>query len=157
MNSSTMTTSQRPRFSLRISLLRRLLACSPKLARPLKDATMEQMRRASEQQLPDCLFSASANRQKLGNSPSVEALMTLCWAIHVIEKELRLENTPKLGADMEEGQAVELTFRPTIEIREREEFPFVKHGRRGSMGSGSGRSKKTLGDWRPVFDHPHGR
>lgn len=118
---------------------------------------MEQMRRASEQQLPNCLSSASANRHGLGNSPSVEALMTLCWAIHVIEKELRLENTPKLGADMEGGQTVELAFRPTTKVRERDgdSFSFVQHGRRGSMGSG--RSKKTLGDWRPVFDRPHGR
>lgn len=159
MTSSTLTTSQRPRFSLRISLLRRLLACSPKLARPLKDATMEQMRRAVEQQLPDCLSSAGANRHSMGNSPSVEALMTLCWAIHVIEKELRLENTPKLGADMEGGQTAELTFRPTTKVRERDgdSFSFVRDGRRGSMSSGSGRSKKSLGDWRPVFDRPHGR
>ncbi|KAF8858763.1 hypothetical protein BDZ45DRAFT_590714 [Acephala macrosclerotiorum] len=139
--------------------IQRLLACSPKLARPLKDATMEQMRRAVEQQLPDCLSSASANRHSMGNSPSVEALMTLCWAIHVIEKELRLENTPKLGADMEGGQTAELTFRPTTKVRERDgdSFSFVRDGRRGSMSSGSGRSKKSLGDWRPVFDRPHGR
>jgi len=112
---------------------------------------MVAMRLASEQQLHDCLSSADASRHDLGNSPSVEALMTLLWAIHVIEKE-REQNTPKLDAAVEEGQAMELTFGP-IKLRERE-VSYVEHGR-GAM-VGSGRSEKSLGDWRPVFDRPHG-
>lgn len=99
MNSSIKTTSLRPRFSLRISLLRRLLACSPHLCAPLKDATLKAIAAASEQlQLHNCLFEAS-DRLEGTNSPSIEALMTLLWAIHVIGKEIEQRDmAPKLDA-----------------------------------------------------------
>jgi transcriptional activator HAC1 len=154
MTSSTTTTSLHPRFSLRICLLRRLLACSPNLARPLKDATMVAMRLASEQQLSGCFSSADASCRELRDSPSVEALMTLLWAIHVIEKEREQSTLPKLDAAKEEEQTREFAFRPTIRSRERE-ISLVKHGKGPMMGSG--RSKKSLGDWRPAFGRPHGR
>lgn len=117
---------------------------------------MVAMRLASEQQLSNCFSSVGPSCHELGSSPSVEALMTLLWAIHVIEKER--ENTlPKLDVAMDEEQEAEFAFRPsTIKRRERE-VSYVKHGRRGPM-AGSGRSKKSLGDWRPAFDGcPHGR
>ncbi|KAL3418912.1 transcriptional activator hac1 [Phlyctema vagabunda] len=111
--SSTMTTptnshSLRPRFSLRIQLLRRLLSSSPYLARPLKDATLGAMRLAFAQQLPgDCLNNATVCRESSGSmSASFETLMTLHWAIQVIEREL--QETPTLDAAAVVGQAGEL-------------------------------------------------
>jgi transcriptional activator HAC1 len=84
------THSQRPRFSLRIRLLRRLLACSPHLARPLMDATMVAMRLSSEQQLArDCMSSVAVCESRDKNSPSMESLMTLLWATKVIDSERR--------------------------------------------------------------------
>ncbi|PQE30116.1 bZIP transcription factor protein [Rutstroemia sp. NJR-2017a WRK4] len=103
----TKSHSLRPKFSLRIRLLRRLLACSPNLARPLMDATSEAMRLLSEQKLVrDCLSSAGECDLRDGDkSPSIESLMTLLWAIKVIEKEQALP-TPKPDAVMEgAGQA----------------------------------------------------
>jgi transcriptional activator HAC1 len=90
---STTTTSHslRPRFSLRIRLLRRLLSCSPHLARPLMDATLEAMRSVSEQQLArDCLSTGVAvSDRRFGGSTTVGSLMTLLWAIKCIDKEHR--------------------------------------------------------------------
>ncbi|KAH6674743.1 transcriptional activator hac1 [Halenospora varia] len=142
--SSTTTTRSRPRFSLRISLLRRLLACSPNLARPLMDATMVAMRSASEQQLTrDCLSGVDASvRLDRGTSPSVEVLMTLLWAITVIEKERKLK-TPKLDAATEVRQAcdeLDEMFRP----RDIKRVSFVTKEQHigGAMG------QKSLEGWR---------
>lgn len=150
MTSSTTTTSLRPRFTLRIRLLRRLLTCSPNLARPLLDATMVAMRLASEQQLQDCLSNADAGHYGGSNSPSVEVLMTLLWAITVIEKERgERQETPKLDAAAEVRQSeLEELFRPR-EIRgDRRGFSFVSHGREaGALG------QKSLEGWR-LGDHP---
>lgn len=78
MSSSSTTTTLRPKFSLRISLLRRLLACSPNLARPLKDATMVAMRQlSSSASVHDCLSPVDGTRLGGTDSPSIEALMTL--------------------------------------------------------------------------------
>jgi len=117
---------------------------------------MVAMRLASEQQLSDCLSSADASRHELGNSPSVEALMTLLWAMHVIEKE-REQDTLCLDVATGEEQETELAVRP-IKIRERR-VSFIKHGSdRPITGSGRGMSKKSLEDWRTAFDgRPHGR
>ena len=150
MTSSTTTTSLRPRFTLRIRLLRRLLTCSPNLARPLLDATMVAMRLASEQQLQDCLSNADAGHYGGSNSPSVEVLMTLLWAITVIEKErVERQETPKLDAAAEVRQSeLEELFRPR-EIRgDRRGVSFVPHGRQaGALG------QKSLEGWR-LGDHP---
>lgn len=136
-----------------MSLLRRLLACSPNLARPLKDATMVAMRLTSEQQLQDRFSSADLGCRQLGNSPSLEALMTLLWAIHCIEKERDQDSTLlQLDAAADREREMGLAFRPTNKIRGRE-ISYVKHGRRSMMGSGQ--SKKSLDDWRPAFG-PHG-
>lgn len=150
MTSSTTTTSLRPRFTLRIRLLRRLLTCSPHLARPLLDATMVAMRLASEQQLQECLSNADAGHYGGSNSPSVEVLMTLLWAITVIEKErVERQETPKLDAAAEVRQSeLEELFRPR-EIRgDRRGVSFVPHGRQaGALG------QKSLEGWR-LGDHP---
>jgi len=146
--SSTTTTSLRPRLSLRISLLRRLLACSPNLARPLMDATVVAMRSASEQQRThDCLSNADASvRQVDANSPSIESLMTLLWAIHVIEKEReQTEKTPKLDAAAVVGQPcgeLDELFRPRniTKTTRTEGISYLSGGRETW--------KKSLEDWR---------
>jgi len=146
MTSSTTTTSLRPRFTLRIRLLRRLLTCSPNLARPLLDATMVAMRLASEQQLQDCLSNADAGHYGGSNSPSVEVLMTLLWAITVIERErVERQETPKLDAAADVRQSMELQelFRP----RELRGVSFVPHGREAGVG------QKSLEGWR-LGDRP---
>lgn len=106
---TTKSRSLRPKPALRIRLLRRLLACSPFLARPLMDATLVALRSASEQKLArDCLNGVTAcDLRDNGESPSVETLMTLLWAIKVIAKE-QARQTPKLDAAAEVGQAWKL-------------------------------------------------
>jgi transcriptional activator HAC1 len=151
MNSSTTTntTSPRPKFSLRIRLLNRLLASSPLLARPLMDATMAAMRLQSEQQLTrDCLIGAgSCDHRDVENSPSLEALMTLLWAIHVFEK--KREYTPELDVAMDGRQAGELDrlFRPR-DIGDQKEISYVSSG-------GGTLHQKSLEEWRPAFKHDH--
>lgn len=108
MTSYTNTkTSQRPRFSLRMRLLRRLLACNPHLARPLLDATMAEMRLASEQQLTHaCSSGVEANpSQGEKNTPSLEVLTTLCWAIIVISGERPQDSRPTPDPTTELRQA----------------------------------------------------
>lgn len=150
MTSSTKTTSLRPRFTLRIRLLRRLLTCSPNLARPLLDATMVAMRLASEQQLQDCLSNVDASHHDRVNSPSVEVLMTLLWAITVIEKE-RGQETPKLDVAAEVGQSnmeLDELLRPRRIRGDRRGVSFVPHGREaGAL------VKKSLEGWRTAFKH----
>jgi transcriptional activator HAC1 len=70
------------------------------------DATLVALRFQSEQQLArDCLSGVDAcDLLDDGKSPSVEALMTLLWAIKVIEKE-QTHQTPKLDAAAEVRQA----------------------------------------------------
>ena len=148
MTSSTKMTSLRPRFSLRIRLLRRLLTCSPNLARPLSDATMVAMRLASEQQLQDCLSNVDASHYDRANSPSVEVLMTLLLAITLIEKE-RGQETPKLDVAAEVGQSnmeLDELLRPRRIRGDRRGVSFVPHGREGgALG------KKSLDGWRTAF------
>jgi transcriptional activator HAC1 len=109
---------------------------------------MVAMRLASEQQLQDCLSNADASHDR-GDSPSVEVLMTLLWAITVIEKE-RGQETPKLDAAAEVRQSdmeLEELFR-LREIRGDRGISFVTHGREaGAMG------RKSLEGWRTVFKH----
>jgi len=147
MTSSTKMTSLRPRFSLRIRLLRRLLTCSPNLARPLSDATMVAMRLASEQQLTQaCLSSVDASRLDGASSPNVEALMTLLWAIQCFEKE-RGHITPKLDAATEVRQAIgELD--ELFRHRDLMGVSFVPHGRDGDS---TGVKAKSLEGWRTAF------
>jgi transcriptional activator HAC1 len=111
---------------------------------------MVAMRLASEQQLQDCLSNADAGHYGGSNSPSVEVLMTLLWAITVIEKErVERQEAPKLDAAAEVRQSeLEELFRPR-EIRgDRRGVSFVPHGRQaGALG------KKSLEGWR-LGDHP---
>ena len=156
-NSSTTTTSSRMRFSLRISLLRRLLACSPNLARPLMDATMEQLRSASKQQLSnDCLSSADAGRFGAMESPSVEALMTLLWATHVIDREREMNaKATELDAATEVRQAcmeLDLLFRQQRNMSGKSVVSFVSQSshiaENSRLGQKTPESQKSLEGWR---------
>lgn len=108
---------------------------------------MVAMRLASEQPAQDCLSNADAGHYGGANSPSVEALMTLLWAITVIERE-RGQETPKLDAAAEVRQSMELEelFRP----REMRSVSYVPHGREAE---GGGMGQKSLDGWRLAFKH----
>lgn len=142
-STTTSTTSPRPMFSLRVRLLNRLLASSPLLARPLMDATMEAMRSQSEQQLTrDCLSSAGSSERRDVNSPSLEALMTLLWAIRVFEKERgRIPELDTIGG--RQASKLDRLF------RQRE------MGMKGVsyVSEGGGLGQKSLEGWRPAFKH----
>jgi len=105
------------------------------------------MRLASEQQLThDCLSRVDANRLDGANSPSVEALMTLLWAIQCFEKE-RGHITPELDAATEVRQAIgELD--ELFRHRDLTGVSFVPHGRDGDS---TGVRAKSLDGWRTAF------
>ena len=110
---------------------------------------MVAMRSASEQQLTrDYLTGVDVSGRFDGrNSPSVESLMTLLWAVNVIEKE-RLQKTPKLDAATEVRQAcreLDDLFRP----RELRGVSFASDGS-DTMGFGG---QKSLDGWRTAFEH----
>ena len=109
---------------------------------------MVAMRSASEQQLTrDCLTGVDASGRFDGrSSPSVESLMTLLWAINVIEKE-RLQMTPKLDAATEVSQACR-ELDDLFRSREMKRVSFVSDGS-DSMGLG----QKSLDGWRTAFKH----
>ncbi|PHH51687.1 Transcriptional activator hac1 [Ceratocystis fimbriata CBS 114723] len=101
---SQRTQSSRSRFrSVRIKTLRKILTCSPSLARPLQDATMAVLRlvtkRTSDVSTLELDMPSHVQRESqaalLGgwrNSsslPSKEALLTLLWMLRLEEKRLQ--------------------------------------------------------------------
>lgn len=147
-STTTRTTSPRPKFSLRIRLLNRLLACSPHLARPLMDATMEAMRLASEQQLTrDCLTGAGGCGSLDGDhSPSLESLTTLLWATHVFEKNRQRVPEPDLATEVKQAcRELEELLRPREVIGRGISFQMSRGG--GKLG------QKAMDGWRPAFKH----
>jgi hypothetical protein len=108
---------------------------------------MVAMRLASEQQLThDCLSRVDASRLDRANSPNVEALMTLLWAIQCFEKE-RGRIAPKLDAATEVRQAIgelDELFRHKDVMG----LSFVPHGRGGDS---TGVKAKSLEGWRTAF------
>jgi transcriptional activator HAC1 len=174
-SSSTTTRARnpasRPRFSLRLNLLRRLLACSPQLARPLMDATMGAMRLASEQQLlaRDCLVGGDvdAHDPSRGQEPSMECLMTLLWATDVIDRELKrqeqaLMRVEEVDPATEIRQACreldELFKNININMRRTDherEISFVEHDELLGGGSGRGVQKSYGRRWSLAFKHDH--
>lgn len=146
LSTKTRTTSPRPRFSLRIRLLNRLLACSPILARPLMDATLEAMRLASEQQLTrDCLTGVGeCDRLDGNNSPSLESLMTLLWAIKVFEKNRESASKPDTAKEVGECRGkLHMLLKPR-EVK----------GCFFSMSGVDNLAKKSLDGWRQEFNGP---
>ncbi|KAI9648942.1 transcription factor that binds to CRE motif [Ciborinia camelliae] len=149
----TRSHSLRPKFTLRIRFLRRLLSCSPNMARPLLDATLEAMRLWSKQQLPrDCLNGAGVcDFGNGGKSSSLESLITLFWSIKVIMKEQAEAQTQTISepdAVMYVGQScgqLEDLFRG----RKGWQFP----GNLASTVDGGTLSEKSLdGPWRMALE-----
>ncbi|KAL2269341.1 hypothetical protein VTJ83DRAFT_1525 [Remersonia thermophila] len=114
---STAAPSQtRPSSTLRLRTLRKILTCSPTLARPLMDATMAVLRLASTEAFAvDRVSGAdgSAAAPASGDAPrplsrrgstgwlqgaalpSTEALLTLLWVLRVEERRLEIRNQVK--------------------------------------------------------------
>ncbi|AEO64924.1 uncharacterized protein THITE_2111320 [Thermothielavioides terrestris NRRL 8126] len=110
-SSSPAAPSQTRPSSLRLRTLRKILTCSPTLARPLMDATMEALRLASSEGCSvdrvsggDVSAAAAAGgeaqkqlyRRGLAGwptgaaLPSKEALLTLLWVLRVEERRLQI-------------------------------------------------------------------
>lgn len=130
---------------LRIRMLRRLLACSPQLARPLLDATLGAMRLVSKQHLVQQSLSeglATSDGRGTGNSASIFILMTMAHSIQVIMKEQSHLGLVQARAVETRGQDNE----DLMELLGRYEITFVSGignlGRRAlqkSLADGKGR------------------
>lgn len=72
--------------SFRMRLLTRLLACSPALARPLRDATGRALQRAVSEQISSPRGMASATSE---GGPTWTSLLTMAWAIDSITSQSR--------------------------------------------------------------------
>jgi transcriptional activator HAC1 len=124
---STAPTAARPptrrSSSLRLKFLRKILTCSPTLARPLMDATMEALRLVSTEGFTvdrvsegDVRTAAATNgkaqqpQQGMGRTswlngaqlPSKEVLITLLWVLRTEER--RLEIRQQLGSSSKPGR-----------------------------------------------------
>ncbi|KAK3311575.1 uncharacterized protein B0T15DRAFT_409562 [Chaetomium strumarium] len=135
-SSSTAAPSQtRPSSTLRLRTLRKILTCSPTLARPLMDATMEALRLvSSEGYAVDrvCGDGASAAaalgepQQQLSRRgpigwlngaalPSKEVLLTLLWALRVEERRLQIREQVKSSSSSIPGTSgIPETTGPTM-------------------------------------------
>ncbi len=106
-NPSSTTSSRpgRPSTILRLKLLRKILTCSPMLARPLTDATMAALRLVRSEEVLDVSrvngvdVSPATPRSTAGETldggwpygtplPSAHVLITLLWAIKVEERRI---------------------------------------------------------------------
>ena len=110
------------------------------------DATLEAMRLASEQQLTrDCLTGVGeCDRLDGNNSPSLESLMTLLWAIKVFEKNRESASNPDTAKEVGECRG---KLHMLLEPRE------VK-GSFFSMSGVDNLAKKSLDGWRQEFNGP---
>lgn len=104
--------STTPRFRVRMEMLRRVLACSPHLARPLMDATMSAMRLASEQLSTSESRDASATEnvdpwtRLVAESIPLETLMTLLWATRVIHRKQLKEAADRMREEISHEKTV---------------------------------------------------
>src|SRR5579862_2617005 len=80
---SSNNTRENQRATFRIRLLERLLACSPALARPLKDATASALQLASDSIAKS--RNGCAEVDSLACGREMASLMTMLWAIESIE------------------------------------------------------------------------
>lgn len=90
------STASTPRSVFRIQLLARLLACSPALARPLRDATSRALQLAAS----ESLTGGSSSRADRPGHQDWELLLTMIWAIDSIERSSRQRtkwSSPKRG------------------------------------------------------------
>lgn len=123
--------------SLRLKSLKKILTCSPNLARPLADATMAALRLVSSEgrehralglgEARDLGLGPADSSEWLPNGWSVsyplpprEALLTLLWALRVEEKKSRRQELISKSAVSEPGGSVPLTMTPPVNI-----FPCV--------------------------------
>ncbi|KAK4224920.1 hypothetical protein QBC38DRAFT_484349 [Podospora fimiseda] len=125
--------------SLRLRLLRKILTCSPSLARPLMDATLEALRLASSSKShtvdrveAETVAAAAADgktqqqQQKRGGPanwlpgvalPSKEVLLTLLWTLKVEERRLEIRQQAMSSQEQQSGSVcVSRTSTPTITI-----------------------------------------
>lgn len=93
-DSSRTTTPSQPIF--RIRLLRRLLLCSPALARPLLGATVRAMRAERSTVSKGKEFGSRG----VGSGKSWSRLMVLAFAIECISKQMEKGNTRTMGPDL---------------------------------------------------------
>jgi transcriptional activator HAC1 len=84
LSSSSMTSSTH-RSVFRMRVLTRLLACSPALARPLRDATGKALQLAVEATLRQ---TGSLGSDVVETMPSWESLLTMAWAIDLIQSNV---------------------------------------------------------------------
>ncbi|KAI9802274.1 MAG: hypothetical protein M1825_002995 [Sarcosagium campestre] len=127
LTTSTSTTRSRhhPSSTFRTSLLRRLLACSPALARPLRDATGQALQlKSSRSELATAGRVAEVSGDGLtgrggqgdegvgvagGGGDELASLMTLLWGIETTQRALAKEREEKLtvrAAKMSQPSAV---------------------------------------------------
>ena len=97
---SSSKASSRPVFRMR--LLSRLLACSPAMARPLRDATGRALQLAVSETFSPQTWSAGASEAR----PSWESLLTMAWAIDSLSLSKRHQraNTMKSGRQRSNGK-----------------------------------------------------
>ena len=116
---STNPTAARPSTrrssSLRLKFLRKILTCSPTLARPLMDATMEALRlvsteaytvdRVSEGGVRAAAAANGKEQQQQAKGwlngtklPSKEVLMTLLWVLRVEERRIQIRQQADLSS-----------------------------------------------------------
>lgn len=137
-STSTAAPSQtRPSSTLRLRTLRKILTCSPILARPLMDATMEVLRLVSSEGpvvnrvsggdvSAEAAAGAKSQRQQHRSGPtawlnsaalpSKEVLLALLWVLRVEERRLQIRNqvmVPKPGTrSVTEGKTYFLKVLP---------------------------------------------
>ncbi|KAK4117836.1 hypothetical protein N656DRAFT_774057 [Canariomyces notabilis] len=125
--------------TLRLRLLRKILTCSPNLARPLLDATMEALRFVSSEgcavdrvsgddvSAPSAAAGGDSQRQLPRSGPaswglngaalpSKEVLLTLAWALKVEERRLQIRNLVKSSSSSKKpgSPSVPRTTPPTM-------------------------------------------
>jgi transcriptional activator HAC1 len=105
---------------------------------------MAAMRLQSEQQFTrDCLTGVGACDRRDGiDSPSLEALMTLLWAIRVSEKERERISQPDMATDIKQNLS---GLDEQLRLRKME-------GLHGTRIMGLNR-QKSLEGWRKAYNH----
>ncbi len=118
---------------------------------------------SSSASVHDCLSPVDGTRLGGTDSPSIEALMTLLWATHLIEKEIEQQATaPKLDAATEVRQACmeldDLFKRRDLSGKRVVSFVSQSHGGKiADSGISLGadqktmESQKSLDGWRTAF------
>ncbi|KAL2015540.1 hypothetical protein VTK56DRAFT_5251 [Thermocarpiscus australiensis] len=130
----------RPSSTLRLRTLRKILTCSPILARPLMDATMEVLRLVSSKGCSDDRVSGGEDAPAAATAaggdsqrplrgwptrlPSKEALLTLLWVLQVEERRLQIRG--QVDAPSEPGKlSVSMKAAPPVNGKTKTTTSFV--------------------------------